>query len=98
MTNNLKDKAEDLIQDCTNVPESERDYKFYIPFVNQTIGFLAEFLKKCDEDEKNILRIQIISDLQMFDEKTEDGYYKDNPDDAIKDFERIMSKVRSSLN
>lgn len=28
----------------------------------------------------------------------EDGYYRDNPDEAIKDFKRIMTKVRKQLN
>lgn len=104
ITNVLKQKAEDLIQECTNTPEGERNYHFYIPFVEQVVGFLADLLGEADreQDEKElskdkILNIQITNDLKDFDESIGNGHYKLNPDEALQDFSRIMEKVRSLI-
>lgn len=49
------------------------------------------------QNPQKVLDVQILSDLMDFDQSIEDGYYKDNPDEAIKDFKRIMTKVRKRL-
>ena len=104
ITNVLKQKAEDLIQDCTNTPEGKRNYHFYIRFTDQVVGFLADLLGEADreEDEKElsknkIISIQLINDLKDFDDSIEDGSYILNPDEAIKDHKRIMTKVRKLI-
>jgi hypothetical protein len=56
--------------------------------------------KQTEEDnkiEKSILEVQILSDLVDFDASLSSGYYEHNPDEAIKDFKRIMKKVRQKL-
>lgn len=118
LTNVLRQKAEDLIYECTNTPEGERNYHFYIPFVEQVTGFLADLLGEADreQDEKElskgevnkkeeekelskneILHIQITNDLKDFDKSIKEGHYMINPDEAIKDFKRIMEKVRKLI-